>query len=350
MSLALVLQLLACGPDAVGWRAQSVALSVYPTVVTFPPTTVGVSSRMPVTVTNHGDASTMLEVRAQPPFHADRTWVALGAGASSTLEVTYAPTEWADSTSSLDLLGDPGAAVVLVGPLEPDGDGDGVNAPGAGGTDCDDADAAVFPGAVDVCGDAVDSDCDPVGDDDCDQDGYPVGIDCDDGDPSVHPGALETGPDARDEDCDGRIDELLAVAGELVLTELAPQAPPWIEVCNRSARAIALNGFSFESAAASALLSAGTLESGACGAICASGIGSCAFAADVHFDPTGDIVSLVVEGVILDAVTIDPSWEWEAGWVWSVDPSAATADDNDAAGAWCRGEGSPGVPNPACSF
>lgn len=344
----LVLLLSACGPDAVAWRAQSVALSVEPGVVTFPATAVGASSGMPVTITNHGDAAATLEVHARAPFYADRPVVALGAGASSTLEVFFAPTEWAASTSSLELLGEPGLVVVLVGAIEPDGDGDGVDAPGAGGADCDDADPAVFPGAVDICGDAVDADCDPVGDDDCDADGYAVGQDCDDADAAVNPGAAETGPDGRDEDCDGRVDEVLAVPGELVLTELAPQEPPWIEVCNASARSVALGGFTVETTAGSAPISAGTLAAGACAAVCASDLGTCAFEAEIRFDPTWDTVAVAVEGAVLDAVTVDSTWDWEPGWVWSVDPGAATADANDAAAAWCRGEGSPGLPNPAC--
>jgi hypothetical protein len=349
MSTPLALLLLsACGPDAVAWRAQTVALSVEPAVLTFPATPVGATSGLPVTVTNHGDASARLEVHARPPFAADRTVVELGAGASLTLDVTYAPTAWAPSTSSLDLVGDPGAVVVLVGTIETDGDGDGADAPGAGGADCDDADASVFPGAADVCGDTVDADCDPVGDDDCDADGYPTGADCDDGDATVNAGATETGPNGRDEDCDGRIDEVLAVPGELVITELAPQEPPWIEVCNVSSRAIALDGFTVDTTAASAPLSAGTLASGDCAAVCASGLGLCTFEAAMRFDPTRDTVALAVEGQVLDTVSVDPSWDWEPGWVWSLDPSALTIEANDDRGAWCRGEGSRGAPNPAC--
>ncbi|MBN1335376.1 MAG: putative metal-binding motif-containing protein, partial [Deltaproteobacteria bacterium] len=98
-----------------------------------------------------------------------------------------------------------------------DADGDGVIA----GVDCDDANAAVYPGAADVC-DGVDNDCDGETDEDglggsvfyadADADSYgdPTtaglyceapegwvenGEDCDDSDGSVYPGA--------DEFCDG---------------------------------------------------------------------------------------------------------------------------------------------------
>ncbi|MFH1466160.1 MAG: MopE-related protein [Pseudomonadota bacterium] len=100
-------------------------------------------------------------------------------------------------------------------------------------TDCDDQDAAVHPGADEICN-GVDDDCDGLTDPDAssdaptwytdgDADGYgdpdnssrscaqpggtvADGDDCDDGDPGVHPGAEET-CDEVDQDCDGAVDE-----------------------------------------------------------------------------------------------------------------------------------------------
>lgn len=89
--------------------------------------------------------------------------------------------------------------------------------------DCDDSDASVFPNATDRPYDGVDADCDGGSDWDLDGDGYvpsaaslppgsatyvgllPTG-DCDDTDASVRPGALEVLGDARDSDCDGGLD------------------------------------------------------------------------------------------------------------------------------------------------
>jgi MYXO-CTERM domain-containing protein len=102
----------------------------------------------------------------------------------------------------------------------------------ADATDCDDADAAVNPGTVEVCND-LDDDCDGDVDGgaadattwyaDADGDGYgddgdtvvscdapddyaAEGGDCDSVNPAANPGAAET-CDERDDDCDGEVDE-----------------------------------------------------------------------------------------------------------------------------------------------
>jgi hypothetical protein len=96
-------------------------------------------------------------------------------------------------------------------PSENDGDGDGYDADTAGGSDCDDGDPSINPGAVDVADDGIDQDCD--GNDsvstgtDADGDGFDSvasgGTDCDDSDPAVNPDALDIGQDGIDQDCSG---------------------------------------------------------------------------------------------------------------------------------------------------
>ncbi|AKF02985.1 MopE-related protein [Sandaracinus amylolyticus] len=103
--------------------------------------------------------------------------------------------------------------------------------------DCDDARAAVYPGAVEVCGNTIDDDCDTRTDEggtpfhpDGDGDGFgrsgstaviacsapaghsPNASDCDDTRASVRPGAQELCDGTRDDDCDGAVDELPAAA------------------------------------------------------------------------------------------------------------------------------------------
>jgi hypothetical protein len=82
-----------------------------------------------------------------------------------------------------------------------DVDGDGYTIPEG---DCDDADAAVHPGAEEIC-DGKDNDCNgnmPEDDVDHDSDGYPpCAGDCDDEDPLVSPGVAEIPYDGIDNNC-----------------------------------------------------------------------------------------------------------------------------------------------------
>ncbi|MCB9618133.1 MAG: hypothetical protein H6721_28240 [Sandaracinus sp.] len=106
--------------------------------------------------------------------------------------------------------------------VEPDADGDGVDAAECGGADCDDTDPDRFPGNVEIC-DSVghDEDCDPAtfGDRDADGDGFVdalccndfegtmrCGDDCNDRRRDAHPGVPEV-CEGLDNDCDGSIDE-----------------------------------------------------------------------------------------------------------------------------------------------
>ena len=74
---------------------------------------------------------------------------------------------------------------------ETDGDGDGFTVSGG---DCDDSNASVYPGAVEICSDGIDQNCDGI-DIDCkdiddDGDGHTENQgDCDDTNPGVYPGA-----------------------------------------------------------------------------------------------------------------------------------------------------------------
>ena len=97
-----------------------------------------------------------------------------------------------------------------------DADGDGALAEECGGSDCDDANEARHPGATEVCdADDLDEDCDPetfgVRDDDDDDwadarccNGERCGDDCDDASAAINPGAVDSCDRAmRDEDCSG---------------------------------------------------------------------------------------------------------------------------------------------------
>ncbi len=95
--------------------------------------------------------------------------------------------------------------------------------------DCNDSNAAVSPGGIEICDD-VDNDCDGVIDDGCDldDDGHctkllpivgtpstcPSGPDdCDDNSNNAFPGNLETPGDGIDNNCDGTVDEAVQCPG-----------------------------------------------------------------------------------------------------------------------------------------
>ena len=100
--------------------------------------------------------------------------------------------------------------------LAADADDDGWRA----NVDCNDAAAAVHPGASEVPGNGRDDDCDPTTSDvvaDRDGDGYDELRDCRDGDALIHPGQPETPDNGYDDDCNAGTPD--SVASRSVIAE-----------------------------------------------------------------------------------------------------------------------------------
>ncbi len=96
-----------------------------------------------------------------------------------------------------------------------DCDGYAIEGGDCGPVDCDDNNADVYPGAIEIC-DTIDNDCDGDVDENLDDDGdtyTTCGGDCNDSDPNINPGATEE-CDGRDNNCDGIVDEGFDVDGD----------------------------------------------------------------------------------------------------------------------------------------
>lgn len=93
--------------------------------------------------------------------------------------------------------------------IDDDADGDGYDYD----VDCNDLDVTINQGAFEICNDLLDNDCDgntDLADTDCtmpavdvDGDGYTSAVDCNDVDAAIHPGAVDIPDDGVDQDCDG---------------------------------------------------------------------------------------------------------------------------------------------------
>ena len=161
--------------------------------------------------------------------------------------------------------------------VDTDMDDDGFESEEAGGTDCDDYNASIYPGAEEIADNGIDEDCDgedsvsPTVNSDVDGDNYTVSDgDCDDNNSSVHPGATEIPDNGIDEDCDGNdaTEEAKSISmsevavGDLIITEIMkdPAAVEdsmgqWFEVFNNATLPVELQDLTISNSTGSYTLS-----------------------------------------------------------------------------------------------
>jgi len=114
---------------------------------------------------------------------------------------------------------DPDAVDCPIACTDNDYDNYAVDGDGCGPIDCDDRNADINPGVVEICDDLIDNDCDQLIDEGCDLscpdidgDGYMDancgGADCDDSDVNVNPSVAEICGNGLDENCNGTSDDV----------------------------------------------------------------------------------------------------------------------------------------------
>ena len=171
------------------------------------------------TISNSGTADlTVLGMTVELPFTANATVpVTVAAGSSYQFTIVFSPDTFGSFIGSLLIQSDdadtPSIECTVTGEVVPDGDADGFESSEAGGTDCDDDDPLVNPGADEIWYDGLDQDCDGLNDYDQDADGYMAaafnpdvysgGGDCQDVNRDIYPGAKDAWYDGVDSNCDG---------------------------------------------------------------------------------------------------------------------------------------------------
>ncbi|HND28641.1 MAG TPA: MopE-related protein, partial [Myxococcota bacterium] len=171
-----------------------------------------------VTVTNLGEEDLVVEsISTEAPFYVSPSNMTLQGGASGRITVNVQLVAYGAFSSAITIVSndeDEGTLTVdLSAAAIDDVDQDGHALLAAGGDDCNDEDADVYPGADEVWYNGVDENCDGANDYDQDGDGYETdayntdpqfgGGDCQDVNTEYHPGAPDVPYDNRDTNCLG---------------------------------------------------------------------------------------------------------------------------------------------------
>ncbi len=177
--------------------------------------------------------------------------------------------------------------------------------------------------------------------------------DCDDDDPSVGPTVAES-DDGLDNDCDGLVDEDFVAVGDIVISEMLPDAGSvsdsygeWFELYNASSRSVDLLGWTFSDTGGTVTVdqnlvigpgeyalfgdSDNTTRNGGLEGI------DWVFDYDVmHLNNSGDVLTVAVAGTTIDEVRyLPPLWPIFEGVSIYLDPEFLDAELNDSVVPWC---------------
>jgi len=227
-------------------------------------------------------------------------------------------------------------------------------------TDCNDANASIYPGAVDTLGNTVDENCDLADGVDADGDTYASiasgGDDCDDTLDTIYIGATEI-RDGYDNNCDLTCDEGLLFEGDLIFSEVMPDpaspiadsAGEFFEIYNTTATDIRIcEGWVYrDDGTDSHLVNADSnspilIPAGDVALFCKGnnpstngGLTICDYTGAMTLANGGDELVLEFEGLELDHVNWTGSWPWSVGTSMQLLTSDLTASDNDNKNNWC---------------
>jgi hypothetical protein len=195
-------------------------LVVDPLEVNFGDISLGSTGSATMTLQNNGTGTltvTSIESDSSAFEASGGAGLELSPGTTTTVGLTCSPSDYGETTGTISIItndpDEPSMDVTVRGTVVTDSDTDGFDSESAGGTDCDDSNAEVYPGADDEWYDGVDGNCDGADDYDQDGDGYQTithnddpdagGGDCQDVNADINPGETDIWYDGVDTDCDG---------------------------------------------------------------------------------------------------------------------------------------------------
>ena len=323
------------------WTTDCPALDVSETAISFPLTPYGDVQSATVVLTNactgEGDLDVAAALTGDPAFTGGLPTTTLAPGATAVVEVLFSGAEYGDFSGSLIVTSNdidlPSVELPITGTVVADADGDGHDTLAAGGDDCDDTDASVYPREA------------------------------------------ETARDLVDDDCDGTVDEDWITLGDVYVTEVMmnPVAVgdaygEWFELKNATAEVIDLTGWRLLSDDGDDL----TVDAGVRidpGQVLVFGLTSDTtlnggVPVDVEYSredlslaDTTDSIFLYVGDKAISEISYSSGWPIEAGSSLALDPYFGPDDNLTSPDLWCAAtseygvgdQGTPGVDNDVCS-